>query len=433
MTDQPDGRRRARVLQVAYACAPGRGSEPGVGWNRATQAARFSDVWVITEESEFRRTIEDHQAQHGAPEGLHFRFVPKSAFQQRLSRLPGFYYLSYNLWHRRALRAARELHGQHHFDLTHQVSMVGFREPGYLWKLGVPFVWGPIGGTHNYPTRMLLLAGPVGALREGARSALNRLQLRLSLRVRRAARRAAAVLTANTAARLQFERAVGRRSELMLEVGASVPARTFEAQRRVDGCLSLLWSGRFITCKALPLLLEAMAALPSDAPVALRVLGDGRERRRWQRLSRRLGLEDRVEWLGWRPHAEALQEFERADLLVFTSMRETTGTVLLEALAQGVPVLAPDHQGAADLITEDCGLKVPVSGPKQTVAGFRDALIALGRDRALLDSLSAGACRRAAEFSWDRQGLRMRDCYRAVLGDRYLWDARPSAPPSSGR
>ena len=47
--------------------------------------------------------------------------------------------------------------------MLHQLNMIGFREPGYLWKLsqenGVPFVWGPIGGQKQFPTAYLQGAG----------------------------------------------------------------------------------------------------------------------------------------------------------------------------------------------------------------------------------------------------------------------------------
>ncbi len=77
------------------------------------------------------------------------------------------------MWHRRAYRFALELSGEIQFDLVHQSTMCGFREPGRLWKLDAPFIWGPVGGTQNYPWRFLPQAGFTGALKEGARNIVN--------------------------------------------------------------------------------------------------------------------------------------------------------------------------------------------------------------------------------------------------------------------
>src|SRR4029077_14295878 len=91
-----------------------------------------------------------------------------------------------------------QLHSELQFDLMHQLNLCGFREPGYLWKFDVPLVWGPVGGAQNYPWRFTTNAGIGGAFSESIRSVLNLVQMRFSLRVGRAARKASAMLAANS-------------------------------------------------------------------------------------------------------------------------------------------------------------------------------------------------------------------------------------------
>src|SRR5436190_9673741 len=149
------GPRRPRVLLLAYACSPERGSEPGVGWNRALEAARYCDTWVLCEERSSAPPIRAYLEKHGPIPGLRFEFVLKPTWMRWLGHLPGLAYLGYNLWHQSAFQVARRLHARVGFDLVHQVTFCGYREPSYLWQLGVPFVWGPVGGTQNYPWRFL--------------------------------------------------------------------------------------------------------------------------------------------------------------------------------------------------------------------------------------------------------------------------------------
>ena len=162
-----------RLLLLAHYCHPEMGSEPGIGWNRAIQAAREYPTWVLCDEAFNRAGIEQYLNSHGPIENLHFVFVPSGRWEKLLRRLPGTYYLRQNLWHRRAYKIAQRLHEKLRFDLVHQVNMIGFREPGYLWKLDAPFVWGPVGGAQNYPWRFLTGAGLRGAVSEAIRSALN--------------------------------------------------------------------------------------------------------------------------------------------------------------------------------------------------------------------------------------------------------------------
>jgi glycosyltransferase involved in cell wall biosynthesis len=422
MTVEPgaeEAGRRPRVLLSAYAIDPTGGSEEMVGWQRSVQSARFFDTWVVCAPHISREGIEGYMEEHGAIPGLEIVYVEKSRWLMILERVPGLFYLSYNLWQREAYKVARRLEREIGFDLVHQVNYCGYREPGYLWKLEAPFVWGPIGGTQNYPTRLLRQAGPIGGLREVARTCLNQITMRFSRRVRLAARRASALRAANRSIAHDLGRALEREDlPVMLEVGAPpvTDRDPMEMGNDADaGPLRILWAGEFRAFKALPHLLDALAGLPDDVEWVLTAAGDGPETGRWRKYAQRLGIDDRITWLGWVSHDLMEEQFSSADLFLFTSLRDTTGSVLLEALAAGTPVVAPDHQGAADVVTDSCGIKVPVTSTDEIVEGYRGAIARLAGDRALLAELSRGAVERAGYYSWERQGERMRDIYAQVI------------------
>jgi glycosyltransferase involved in cell wall biosynthesis len=408
--------RRPRVLLLAYACSPVRGSEAGVGWQRALQASAECDTWVVCEEHEFADEIRQHLDAYGPLAGLHFIFVPMPRWQWLLARNnSALWYPVLKQWHRQVYRAARQWHEQVGFDLIHQVTFSGYREPSYLWKLGVPFLWGPIGGVQNYPWRFLPSAGLRGALKEGARNLMNSLQLRFSPRVRAAARRASRVLAATTLTQEGLRRAHGIQPEVLLETGlARVSGRARTSASRGD-VLRILWSGMLLPNKALHLLIEALARLPDNVRYELRVLGEGPQRERWQRLATRIGVAQHITWLGRRPHEQALRQYDWSDVFVFSSLRDTSGNVVLEALAAGVPVICLDHQGMRDVVTEKCGIKVPVIAPRSTIEELAHAIGRLARDVDLWERLSVGAIQRGEEFLWSRQGERMMAIYREVL------------------
>lgn len=210
-----------KVLLLAAACNPYKGSDYRVGWHRVHETARYFNTWVICSEAD-KEDIQRYQRDHGAHPNLQFCFVPDGWLERLLKlRRPVFYtnFFSYHLWHRRAYKLAVRLHRELRFALTHQVTLVGYREPGYLWKLDVPFIWGPVGGTQNYPWRFLPSAGLRGAVVEGFRSLANWLQLRFSPRVRRAARKAAVVLAANSQVQSDFQRLHRVKAELLPDIG----------------------------------------------------------------------------------------------------------------------------------------------------------------------------------------------------------------------
>jgi hypothetical protein len=196
-----DKQRRPRVLLLAYCCSPFHGSESGMGWSFVRHAAQYCDTWAICEEQTYGVHVRRYLAEHGDIPGLQFAYVPERAWAGPMWAVPGLGYLSYHWWHGRALRVARSLHERIGFDLVHQVNIIGFREPGLLWKLGVPFVWGPVGGVNNYPWRFLSEATFSSGLLEAGRTLANKLQLRFNRRIRHVARRAAALVAASSANR----------------------------------------------------------------------------------------------------------------------------------------------------------------------------------------------------------------------------------------
>jgi glycosyltransferase involved in cell wall biosynthesis len=411
------GFKRPRVLLMTYACVPHQGSEPGLGWNRAIQTAKHCDTWVICEGNECSEAVRDYLKTRGEIPGLTFEFLPKNRFERLLERVPGLYYLSYNLWHRRAFRAARRLHAEVRFDLVHQVNLNGYREPGYLWRFDVPFVWGPVGGTQNFPWRFLGQAGIVAGLGEMVRNVINSLQLHFSRRVRRAARKAGFLFTANSTGQTDFARIHGTPSEVMCDVGINdISEHPLELPPRGTP-LRILWSGELRTRKGLPLLLQALARLPADVVYEVHVLGEGPQQAAWQKQARRLGVDSRFNWMGQLRHSQALQQLRGwADVFVFTSLRDTSGTVVLEAFAAGVPVVCLDHQGMHDIVTPACGVKIPVTRPGEVIDAIASALARLARDPSERQQLGYGGLKRAHQYLYSRQVEKTLAVYRRLLG-----------------
>ena len=427
----PAANRRPRVLLVAHLCNPYRGGEHGVGWHRAVETAKYCDTWVLCQEHQDRPNINQWLEEHGPVPGLRILFIPGTPSENFLKKIPGLWYAVYNRWQRRAYRVALRLHQEQPFDLMQQVTICGYREPGYLWKIGVPFIWGPVGGTQNHPWGFLRPGnGLGGVLQEACRSVINTLQMRFGRRVRLASRKAAVVLAANSTNQRDLEKYQGVKPVLMLETGLNrVQDGPLAKSRQADRPFRILWSGVFASYKGLHLLLAALSRLPSSRSYELRILGHGPWGDRWRRLAARLGVASRCTWLGWLPHAQALAQYAWADAFAFTSLRDTSGNVMLEALSYGVPVICLDHQGARDIVTSACGVKIPVSSPGQVVTDLRDTILSLSADGAHLAKLSQGALERARDFLWSKQGERMAEIYGQVLESPRPLEPRQEVAP----
>jgi len=180
------------ILVNAYACSPDMGSEPGMGWNWCVNLANHCELYIITE-GEFRDKIE--AAVPTLPQGknMHFYYNPVSDEVRRMCWNQGDwrFYWHYRKWQQKTLEIARGIIAEHHIDVLHQLNMIGFREPGYLWKIaGIPFVWGPIGGMELVPTAYLKGAGWKTILKNRLKNMINSWQMHHQPRVLKAINRA---------------------------------------------------------------------------------------------------------------------------------------------------------------------------------------------------------------------------------------------------
>ncbi|MGH2605878.1 MAG: glycosyltransferase, partial [Anaerolineales bacterium] len=122
-----------KILLSAFACYPGYGSEPGIGWQLARHLARDHEVWVLTDERNapgIRPALEESSSR--MPE---VRFVDLGIGYSFAHRL---YYL---VWQVRAYFHARTLQRRVDFDLIHHVTYVTSWPPSFMGWLDVPFVW----------------------------------------------------------------------------------------------------------------------------------------------------------------------------------------------------------------------------------------------------------------------------------------------------
>lgn len=407
-----------KILVSAYACSPAQGSEPGVGWGFVRALSERHALHVIVE-SRFQGAIETFVREHPFDRirCATFHFVDRRR-RARLERFwPLEYYVTYREWHQKAYELAHTLHVREKFDLVHQLTMVGFREPGYLWRLDIPFVWGPIGGMGLFPWRFVGEVGLRGALHYIGYNLWNAAQMRWMRRPAEAAHRAAGGgLIAATRENLDgAERYWGVRGSLLSEVGLPRSPVQRVPVRQPGGPLRLVWSGLHTPGKALQLALRAIAEIPAESNWTLDVLGAGPMTRRWQELARRLRIDDRVRFHGWLERARALELMENSHAMLITSLRDLTSTVTVEALAFGLPVICPDHCGFADVVDEDCGIKVPVDSPGRMVEGIRQAVVRLAGDEAYRQRLAQGALRRAMDFDWDAKADAVDAVYRKAI------------------
>jgi glycosyltransferase involved in cell wall biosynthesis len=399
------------------------------GWHRTVSAARDFHVSVVYYPSVPLDELKQAIPSDLDPDCIQFVPINDDWLTPILRAFEPCFYAFYRRWHKMAAAKVAELHRKQPFDLAHLVTLCGFREPGFVWTLGIPHIWGPIGGTHNFPSKFYRILSLQDRAREWIRSCINTYQMKHSSTVRNAISQSKVVLAATSVAKQDLEKGFGITLRTELEAGIDYPISEPKAVRKDGGPFRILWAGRLRAWKGLPLLLYAVARLPKSVQVQLRVIGIGQCKPDWQALAKRLGVEDRIEWIDWPMYRETIQHYQWADLFAFTSLRDTSGTGLLEALAAGTPILGLDHQGASDIMDETCAVQIPVTNCDEVIVGFRDGIQRLATDPQEWFQLSQGARKRAAVFHWNTRDAIMTTIYNEVLDPQSKIVLKPQDGP----
>jgi glycogen(starch) synthase len=152
----------------------------------------------------------------------------------------------------------------------------------------------------------------------------------------------------------------------------------------------LLFVGRLAPQKGVRALVAAAGLLENESAQVI-LVGDGPERPALESEARRLGVGGRLRFVGFLAHEELPAVMSHADLLVLPSVYEELGTVLLEAMQTGLPIVASKTGGIPDVIEDGVnGLLVPPGDP-EALARAIDRLLA---ERDLARGLSEGAQQR---------------------------------------
>jgi glycogen(starch) synthase len=176
----------------------------------------------------------------------------------------------------------------------------------------------------------------------------------------------------------------------------------------------VLFVGRLAPQKGVRALVAA-AALIENPSARVLLVGEGPEREALEREAERIGVGDRVRFLGFFAHDRLPAAMAHADLLVLPSVYEELGTVLLEAMWAGLPIVASRTGGIPDVIEDGSnGLLVPPGDP-EALARAIDRLFA---DRALAHRLSAEARKRGKDFDWEVLAGRVLEVYRGITAGR---------------
>lgn len=409
-----------KILVQAYQISPTKGSEYSVAWNYVTRMSKYYELTVLCGVSgehigdlvEMERYVAEHNIQN-----VKFIFVKSDWFIDLLNILNRkgvfvySFYIAYRFWQKKAYKIAKEIIAEEKFDLIHFLGPIGYREPGYLWKLDLPYIWGPVGGMNSLNIQLLPSLSFAGKIKLGIRRILNEFQLKYKRTVRNAINRSDLLLACTTETQRRIIEIYNIDASHLPENGIDKIIGVNRTKFEPISKLQLIIVGSLDARKSVMTILRALAKVENPNLVILNIVGDGPLMSQCKKFVDDNGLNNSVIFHGKVDRIKVFDLMNNAHLHIITSVSEGNPTTIWEAMSVGVPTLSLDHCGMHDTICDKCGFKIPIITYDQVVSDIAIEIQECIDNPSLLKEKADGVLECAQQYTWDKREDFWLNCY----------------------
>ena len=398
-------------LISAYSVNPYKGSEDSIGWNWVLQYEKNykegDRIILLTKkfnEKDTRKGLEEFNIQHvelvivDVPNALNW-------FREKHS---AFHHMYYILWQHWAWLWVK--HSGIRFDVIHHVTMNDYRIPSEMYKAkGAKVIWGPMGGAQVTPRPLKVYEKNqlVASFREFVNKSCS-----WNPFYKKALRSYYKIYCINNETQKQISRIVGKDVPLMPELALRDEYKNLPIRKGKNDILKIVFVGRLIGKKGIAFLVDALSLMPTDMNWELLIFGDGDDRALIEKQIADSGIGKNVKLMGNRPLNQIAEAYQQADVFVLPSLRETSGNVLLEAMAYAVPIVAFDTSFCRLLKEVDCGVFINTEQALDNIKeDYCKAIVTLGQDKELAKQMGMNGYKYVnSKLTWDEK-------YRIIVND----------------
>lgn len=398
-------------LISAYSVNPYKGSEDSIGWNWVLQYEKNykegDRIILLTKkfnEKDTRRGLKEFNIQHvelvivDVPNALNW-------FREKHS---AFHHMYYILWQHWAWIWVK--HSEICFDVIHHVTMNDYRIPSEMYKAkGAKVIWGPMGGAQVTPRPLKVYEKNqlVASFREFVNKSCS-----WNPFYKKALRSYYKIYCINSETQKQISRIVGKDVPLMPELALRDEYKNLPIRKGKNDILKIVFVGRLIGKKGIAFLVDALSLMPTDMDWELLIFGDGDDRTLIEKQIADSGIGKNVKLMGNRPLNQIAEAYQQADVFVLPSLRETSGNVLLEAMAYAVPIVAFDTSFCRLLKEVDCGVFINTEQALDNIKeDYCKAIVTLGQDKELAKQMGLNGYKYVnSKLTWDEK-------YRIIVND----------------
>jgi glycosyltransferase involved in cell wall biosynthesis len=412
-----------KILLSAIACNPYQGSESYFGWAAAKCLARDHELYVITTNRN-RADLERAKMEGLIPPNVRLAYA--GAFKdwhpnRLLAQVQSW--KEYVHFAKDSLAVATDLHRKEKFDVVQHITFSTWRVASPMWRLGIPFVFGPIGGNESFPWRIFPVLSLSAAAFEMARKVSNVVS-RYFQSVRESLQKADHVFvstleTGELVASIRgSDKGVSALSPGFYSEAKATEFSRFVSSKSRDGLLRIYAAGNLAGHKCIAIALQALSLVKKRGVDFCYYLGaSGPEIPHLKKLAAKLDLTQQIVFGAAMSREDYQQELGRTHIYLLPSMRESVGLTMMEAMLAGCVPIVADCGGPKLIVTEDCGYKVLVSTINGMAEKIADIILMIERDRRILSERGPLASKRiSTTFAEENYLNTVNTIYRSLTG-----------------
>ena len=404
--------KKSRILLSAYACEPNTGSEPEIGWGWAKNLASLGhEVSVITRETN-REKIEAALIQN--PE-LKINFYYYDLSKKILKIIKGkstkppytltFYYYCI-IWQFGIYPLAKSIIKERNIDIIHHVTVGSLRYPSFLGFLKIPLIFGPVGGGEKIPNNLKKSFSFSSKIKEFIRE-LSTNYIKISPLMNLTFSSSNKIYVATEDTKKSIPKRYHHKTKLLFATGIDdklIIDPKFDIENS-NKKLRLIFVGRLIYWKGLHIVLKSFSKIKEtikNQNIELLIRGNGPLEQKLKELAKKLDIQDNVKWLDRLEEFELFNLYKKSDLLIFPSLHDSGGMVILEAMANGLPTATLNLGGPGVIVNNECGVSIEVKNKteNQVIEDLSNSIVNIINDKEKLFNLKKNCLRRIKQFTW---------------------------------